>query len=74
VRRFARAGHYPHRETAGELVPELLRFLDEPQPAPRVREGARAPRGVAVSPPERLAHPLPDRPAAGAVAGTEVIA
>lgn len=49
VRRFAKAGHYPHRESAAELVPELLRFLDEPQPAPRLRTGVRAPRGAVLS-------------------------
>lgn len=44
VRRFANAGHYPHREASTELVPELLRFLEEPQAAPRVRRGAVPPR------------------------------
>lgn len=44
VRRFASAGHYPHREAATELVPELLRFLEEPQPSPSVRRGALPPR------------------------------
>jgi len=41
VRRFAGVGHYPHREAVAQIVPELLRFLDEPQPAPRLRPGAR---------------------------------
>jgi pimeloyl-ACP methyl ester carboxylesterase len=46
VRRFAGAGHYPHRE-APEIVPEILRFLDEPQVAPRVRPGVLSPRAEA---------------------------
>lgn len=46
VRRFAKVGHYPHREATAELVPDLLRFLDEPQPRPRLREGAVAPRAA----------------------------
>jgi pimeloyl-ACP methyl ester carboxylesterase len=47
VRRFEKAGHYPHREAVAELTPHLLRFLDEPQRPPRVRAGARSPRAVA---------------------------
>ncbi|WP_437820110.1 alpha/beta fold hydrolase [Sorangium sp. So ce1078] len=46
VRRFAKAGHYPHREAVADLAPDLLRFLDEPRPAPRLRAGARAPRAA----------------------------
>jgi pimeloyl-ACP methyl ester carboxylesterase len=42
VRRFPKVGHYPHREATGALVPDLLRFLDDPQPTPRVRAGAHA--------------------------------
>lgn len=44
VRRFAKAGHYPHREAALDLLPELTSFLDEEQPEPRVRFGSRSPR------------------------------
>jgi pimeloyl-ACP methyl ester carboxylesterase len=46
VRRYPKAGHYPHREAASEVLPELLRFLDSPQKAPRVRPGARSPRAA----------------------------
>ncbi|AUX42823.1 uncharacterized protein SOCE26_042580 [Sorangium cellulosum] len=53
VRRFAKAGHYPHREAVNELAPDLLRFLDEPRPAPRLRAGARAPRAAVAPPPPR---------------------
>nr|WP_275938748.1 alpha/beta fold hydrolase [Sorangium cellulosum] len=49
VRRFARAGHYPHREAVAELSPDLLRFLDEPRAPPRLRAGARAPRASAAA-------------------------
>ncbi|WP_437960707.1 alpha/beta fold hydrolase [Sorangium sp. So ce119] len=49
VRRFARAGHYPHREAVADLAPDLARFLDAPQPTPRLRAGARAPRAAAVA-------------------------
>jgi hypothetical protein len=47
VHRFARAGHYPHREAVREFLPALLSFLDEPQPLPRVRHGLTAPRAAA---------------------------
>jgi pimeloyl-ACP methyl ester carboxylesterase len=43
IRRFERAGHYPHREAAHEFVPALLRFLDTPQPSARLRSGVRRP-------------------------------
>ncbi|WP_437282416.1 alpha/beta fold hydrolase [Sorangium sp. So ce375] len=49
VRRFAKAGHYPHREAVVDLAPDLLRFLDEPRAAARVRAGARAPRASSVA-------------------------
>ncbi|WP_245677760.1 alpha/beta fold hydrolase [Chondromyces crocatus] len=57
VRRFTGAGHYPHREAATELVPELLRFLEEPQATPRIRANMRAPRRAAPARP-RMAIPL----------------
>lgn len=44
VRRFAKAGHYPHREAASDFLPELMSFLDQDQPEPRIRLGVRAPR------------------------------
>ena len=46
VRRFARAGHYPHREAAADFLPELVSFLDQDQPDARVRLGARSPRAA----------------------------
>jgi pimeloyl-ACP methyl ester carboxylesterase len=46
VRRFANVGHYPHREAVPEMLPALMRFLDEPQPAPRLRPGVRSPRAA----------------------------
>lgn len=49
VHRFARAGHYPHREAVREFLPALLSFLDEPQPLPRVRHGLTAPRATAAA-------------------------
>ncbi|EYF03653.1 Hypothetical protein CAP_5264 [Chondromyces apiculatus DSM 436] len=58
VRRFASAGHYPHREAATELVPELLRFLEEPQPTPRIRPGTRAPRAALPERPRLAAAPF----------------
>ncbi|HSN98833.1 MAG TPA: alpha/beta fold hydrolase, partial [Candidatus Nanopelagicales bacterium] len=54
VRRFANAGHYPHREAATELLPEILRFLEEPQAAPSVRRGARPPRALTAARPRLL--------------------
>jgi pimeloyl-ACP methyl ester carboxylesterase len=47
VRSFKNVGHYPHREVAGEVMPSLLRFLDEPQPTPRIR---RKSPGIASAP------------------------
>ena len=44
VRRYPNVGHYPHREAVPEMLPDLLRFLDEPQKTPRFRHKARAPR------------------------------
>ena len=44
VRRFAKAGHYPHREAASDFLPELMSFLDQDQPEPRLRLGVRSPR------------------------------
>jgi pimeloyl-ACP methyl ester carboxylesterase len=46
VRRFAKVGHYPHREAVSEMLPALVRFLDEPQAPPRLRPGVRSPRAV----------------------------
>lgn len=46
IRRFARAGHYPHREAAADFLPELVSFLDDEQPEPRVRGGVRSPRAA----------------------------
>ncbi|HTN86788.1 MAG TPA: alpha/beta hydrolase, partial [Sorangium sp.] len=37
-----------YREAVADLAPDLLRFLDEPRPTPRLRPGARAPRAAAV--------------------------
>ncbi len=44
VRRFPNVGHYPHREAVPELLPDLMKFLDEPQKTPRFRYQAKAPR------------------------------
>ncbi len=44
VRRYPNVGHYPHREAVPEMLPDLLRFLDEPQQTPRFRNKAKAPR------------------------------
>jgi pimeloyl-ACP methyl ester carboxylesterase len=44
VRRYPNVGHYPHREAVPEMLPDLLRFLDEPQKTPRFRHKAKAPR------------------------------
>jgi pimeloyl-ACP methyl ester carboxylesterase len=44
VRRFPNVGHYPHREAVPELLPDLFKFLDEPQQTPRFRHKAKAPR------------------------------
>jgi pimeloyl-ACP methyl ester carboxylesterase len=38
VRRFERAGHYPHREATHEFLAALLRFLDTPQESARLRK------------------------------------
>jgi pimeloyl-ACP methyl ester carboxylesterase len=46
VHRFPRVGHYPHREAVSDFVPALISFLDEPQPQPRIRHGARSPRAA----------------------------
>ncbi len=43
IRRFERAGHYPHREAPHEFVPALLRFLDTPQRGARLKNGIRRP-------------------------------
>ena len=37
VRRFERAGHYPHREATPEFLAALLRFLDTPQESASLR-------------------------------------
>jgi pimeloyl-ACP methyl ester carboxylesterase len=42
IRRFARAGHYPHRESVHEFVPALLRFLETDQVRPRIKIKARS--------------------------------
>jgi pimeloyl-ACP methyl ester carboxylesterase len=42
VRRFARAGHYPHRESVHEFLPALLRFLDTEQASARLRSREKA--------------------------------
>lgn len=46
VRRYPNVGHYPHREAVPEMLPDLLRFLDQPQKAPRFRHRAKAPRAA----------------------------
>ncbi|MFO0617913.1 MAG: alpha/beta fold hydrolase [Polyangiaceae bacterium] len=45
VRRFERAGHYPHRESVAQFVPALLHFLDRPQAHPSIKPKTR-PRGL----------------------------
>lgn len=45
VRRFERAGHYPHRESVPQFLPALLQFLDEPQAHPSIKPKTR-PRGL----------------------------
>jgi len=44
VRRYPNVGHYPHREAVAEMLPDLIKFLDEPQQTPRFRHKAKAPR------------------------------
>lgn len=44
VRRYPNVGHYPHREAVPEMLPDLFKFLDEPQQTPRFRHKAKAPR------------------------------
>lgn len=55
VFRFAGVGHYPHREAVAELLPALLSFLDEDQPRPRIRHGARSPRATSAARSVRVA-------------------
>lgn len=45
VRRFERAGHYPHRECVPHFVPALVEFLDKPQSPPRIKPKTR-PQGL----------------------------
>jgi pimeloyl-ACP methyl ester carboxylesterase len=44
VRRYRNVGHYPHREAVPEMLPDLFRFLDEPQQTPHFISKAKAPR------------------------------
>lgn len=45
VRRFERAGHYPHRECVPQFLPALMKFLDEPQSNTRIKPKTR-PQGL----------------------------
>ncbi len=59
VRRFERAGHYPHRESVPHFVPALVEFLDKPQSPPRIRPKTR-PQGLREMVQRFLREPLRD--------------